>query len=84
VRQSPADADALHLRHPEDHAAGNFWADEFDNPEHRIDKIGALERESGRCPYPPYFGCPFSNDGAGHLRLRRAAGHPKARPAVPV
>ncbi len=27
---------------PEDHAAGNFWADEFDNPEHRIDKIGEL------------------------------------------
>ena len=26
----------------EDHAAGNFWADEFDNPEHRIDKIGEL------------------------------------------
>ncbi len=29
---------------PEDHAAGNFWADEFDNPEHRIEKIGVLER----------------------------------------
>ena len=29
---------------PEDHAAGNFWADEFDNPEHRIDKIGVLVR----------------------------------------
>jgi len=27
---------------PEDHAVGNFWADEFDNPEHRIDKIGVL------------------------------------------
>lgn len=27
---------------PEDHAAGNFWSDEFDNPEHRIDKIGVL------------------------------------------
>ena len=27
---------------PEDHAEGNFWADEFDNPEHRIDKIGVL------------------------------------------
>jgi sortase A len=26
----------------EDHAAGNFWADEFDNPEHRIDKVGVL------------------------------------------
>jgi sortase A len=28
----------------EDHAAGNFWSDQFDNPEHRIDKIGVLER----------------------------------------
>ena len=27
---------------PEDHAAGTFWADEFGNPEHRIDKIGVL------------------------------------------
>jgi sortase A len=27
---------------PEDHAAGNYWADEFGNPEHRIDKIGVL------------------------------------------
>ena len=27
---------------PEDHAAGNFWADKFGNPEHRIDKIGVL------------------------------------------
>jgi sortase A len=27
---------------PEDHAVGNFWSDEFDNPEHRIDKIGVL------------------------------------------
>ncbi len=26
----------------EDHANGNFWSDEFDNPEHRIDKIGVL------------------------------------------
>ena len=26
----------------EDHAAGNFWSDEFGNPEHRIDKIGEL------------------------------------------
>jgi sortase A len=29
---------------PEDHARGNFWADEFGNPEHRIDKIGVLVR----------------------------------------
>ncbi len=28
----------------EDHAAGNFWSDEFHNPEHRIDKIGVLVR----------------------------------------
>lgn len=26
----------------EDHAQGNYWSDEFDNPEHRIDKIGVL------------------------------------------
>ena len=32
----------------EDHAAGNYWSDEFDNPEHRIDKIGALvEHQAG-------------------------------------
>jgi sortase A len=31
----------------EDHAADNFWSDEFGNPEHRIDKIGALV-EAGR------------------------------------
>jgi sortase A len=29
---------------PEDHAAGNYWSDEFGNPEHRIDKIGVLVR----------------------------------------
>lgn len=28
----------------EDHARGNYWADEFGNPEHRIDKIGVLVR----------------------------------------
>jgi sortase A len=28
----------------EDHAAGNYWADRFDNPEHRIHKIGVLVR----------------------------------------
>ena len=27
---------------PEDHARGNFWADELGNPEHRIDKVGVL------------------------------------------
>ena len=27
---------------PEDRAAGNYWSDEFGNPEHRIDKIGVL------------------------------------------
>ena len=31
---------------PEDHAAGNFWADQFGNPEHRIDKVGVLVRSS--------------------------------------
>jgi len=30
----------------EDHAAGNFWSDEFHNPEHRIDKIGVLVQRS--------------------------------------
>lgn len=30
----------------EDHAEGNYWSDEFDNPEHRIDKIGVLVRSS--------------------------------------
>jgi sortase A len=29
---------------PEDHARGNYWSDEFGNPEHRIDKIGVLVR----------------------------------------
>ena len=29
----------------EDHAAGNYWADEFHNPEHRTDKIGVLVRQ---------------------------------------
>ena len=28
----------------EDHAQGNYWADDFKNPEHRIDKIGVLVR----------------------------------------
>ena len=27
---------------PEDHAAGNYWADAHGNPEHRIDEIGVL------------------------------------------
>lgn len=31
-------------RTPEDHAEGNYWSDEFHNPEHRIDKIGVLVR----------------------------------------
>lgn len=29
-------------RTQEDHAEGNWWHDEFKNPEHRIDKIGVL------------------------------------------
>jgi len=32
----------------EDHAVGNYWSDEFDNPEHRIDKIGVLVRSTAR------------------------------------
>ena len=31
-------------RTQEDHAEGNYWADELDNPEHRIDTIGVLVR----------------------------------------
>lgn len=31
-------------RTQEDHAEGNYWADEFDNPENRIDKVGVLVR----------------------------------------
>jgi len=27
---------------PEDRAAGNYWSDQFTNPEHRMDKIGVL------------------------------------------
>ena len=29
-------------RTPEDRAEGNYWSDEFGNPENRIDKIGVL------------------------------------------
>src|SRR3954453_884907 len=32
---------------PEDHAAGNYWADRFHNPEHRIDKVAVLVRTLG-------------------------------------
>jgi sortase A len=32
----------------EDHAVGNYWADEFHNPEHRIDKIGVLRSMTAR------------------------------------
>ncbi|WP_043644099.1 sortase domain-containing protein [Nocardioides alkalitolerans] len=34
-------------RTTEDHAEGNYWSDEFDNPEHRIDKIGVLVEVTG-------------------------------------
>jgi sortase A len=34
----------------EDHARGNYWTDEFGNPEHRIDKIGVLVQVR---PAPP-------------------------------
>jgi sortase A len=30
----------------EDNAAGNYWRDEFDNPQHRIDKVGVLTARS--------------------------------------
>jgi sortase A len=29
---------------PEDHAQGNYWADELGNPQHRIDKVAVLLR----------------------------------------
>jgi len=35
-------------RTSEDHAEGNFWSDEFGNPEHRIDKIGVLVNAGAR------------------------------------
>lgn len=31
-------------RTPEDRAEGNYWSDEFGNPENRIDKVAVLER----------------------------------------
>lgn len=34
----------------EDHAAGNYWADQFHNPEHRIDKVGVLVRTVDATP----------------------------------
>lgn len=34
----------------EDHAAGNYWADELHNPEHRIDKVGVLVRTVALSP----------------------------------
>jgi sortase A len=30
----------------EDRARGNFWTDQLDNPEHRIDKIGVLVKSN--------------------------------------
>ena len=30
---------------PEDHAEGNYWSDQFGNPEHRIDKVATLVGE---------------------------------------
>jgi sortase A len=29
---------------PEDHAAGNWWAEEFGNREHRIERLGVRVR----------------------------------------
>lgn len=37
-------------RTQEDHAEGNYWSDDFDNPEHRIDKIGVLVRTAPARP----------------------------------
>lgn len=33
---------------PEDRAAGNYWTDQYGNPEHRIDKIGILVKRIAR------------------------------------
>jgi sortase A len=42
VRPTQAMITLSTCRTPEDHAEGNYWSDEFGNPEHRIDKIGEL------------------------------------------
>jgi sortase A len=42
VRPTEAMITLSTCRTPEDHAEGNYWSDEFGNPEHRIDKIGEL------------------------------------------
>ena len=42
VRATTAMITLSTCRTPEDHGEGNFWSDEFGNPEHRIDKIGVL------------------------------------------
>jgi sortase A len=42
VRATEAMITLSTCRTPEDHAEGNYWSDEFGNPEHRIDKIGEL------------------------------------------
>ena len=44
VRPTRAKITLSTCRTQEDHAEGNYWSDEFDNPEHRIDKIGVLVR----------------------------------------
>jgi sortase A len=36
----------------EDNAAGNFWRDSRDNPEHRIDKVGVLVNTEKAAPGP--------------------------------
>ena len=42
VRATQAMITLSTCRTPEDHAGGNYWSDQFGNPEHRIDKIGKL------------------------------------------
>jgi sortase A len=42
VRPTKAMITLSTCRTPEDRAEGNYWSDEFANPEHRIDKIGVL------------------------------------------
>ena len=59
----------------EDHAAGNFWSDEFHNPEHRIEKIGVL-RSVRRSEPQSGITNSTEDENAGALverRLRRLA-----------
>ena len=55
----------------EDHAAGNYWSDEFHNPEHRIEKIGVLR--SVRPRLRRQSGCTNSTDARMPASSSRAS-----------